>query len=445
MATIVPKDDPSTGTAANKPQASTRPEHITADDPRHPTYQEPASNPGFDDDRPIADQIGPIPTSDQEVPIISPGSSVPEGEPHTGVTDAQDQVTAKTIADDNEMAAAIANQENADDVHDTTRDRVTDAEDTANALMSDNERRQQIIQERIDKALEGIDEIPAKISAEFDRISSDYDRDVSQSLGRMDAKAEAAAANAMQHRADAMQAAVQGIQGNVNTAIAQINANPNLTQAQKASMIASTRLKGASALAPAIGATVVEFAKIDAEIATAFGGFSANIETMALSKKGDLAGAEGAAFAESTVAVKEITNMLLSTSAQADASYNASQSQLLATRTHAQMTGSQIEASLLPERYAPWYDPTGLATLTSDLNKEIMNEDWRKATESIAMAINFRMLQEQEGNPGRNGMEVFLSTLADTGNWFKAVMAGAGSLAMDAMTPENERPGDTYM
>ena len=88
-------------------------------------------------------------------------------------TDAQDEITAFKEGTENEMTAALENQANADELDTKVDERVTDAEDTANELMTDNERRQQIIQTRIDTALEGIDQMPAKISAEVDRINSE--------------------------------------------------------------------------------------------------------------------------------------------------------------------------------------------------------------------------------------------------------------------------------
>lgn len=361
-----------------------------------------SSSPGdgsFDPDRPIDEQIPTPPTSDQPVGSVSP---ISDQTTHTGQTDDQDIIDAFHQGTMNQLDAAQQNRAVALGLFDDVTDRIDDATGLADDAMSDNERRERIIQSNIDDALENVDKMPDQIMSEFDSIKSEFDADVDASFGRIDSEREAAIGAASFGRSEAMQAAVQGIQGNVNTAIAQINSNPNLSQSQKANMIAGIRLKGASALVPAIGATVAAFNKIEADIAVAFGGYTANLEAVGLSGKAGIATARGSAYAESTIAVQQITGQLLQTSANSAASFANSQSQLLATRTHATMTGSQLQGELLPEMYVPYYDPTGIAQLTHDLNAETALADWQMRSESLSMGINVAILGETEGNPASN-------------------------------------------
>ena len=66
----------------------------------------------------------------------------------------------------------------------------------------------------------------------FDQVRQDFSRVSEAALGDIRGDRSAALADVYTGQTRAMQAAVQGIQGNVDTQVAQIRANNTLTQAQ---------------------------------------------------------------------------------------------------------------------------------------------------------------------------------------------------------------------
>jgi hypothetical protein len=225
-----------------------------------------------------------------------------------------------------------------------------------------------------------------------------------------------------------MQAAVQGIQGNVNTQVAQIMANPNLTQSQKQSMVAQTRLAGASSIAPAIGQTILGFNQLSADIATKFGAITGQIESTVIGAKAELTGLQGQAFSNAQIAVGQISSQLLDIDASASASYATSQSQLLATRSHATMTGNDILLNTLPEQSTPYLDLTGASVAAYTIGSDIMKSQFAMALQEFGMDVTIAMLRSQQGNPVTNILEGIVGGFA-AGGPVGAIFGGLGGLA----------------
>lgn len=313
---------------------------------------------------------------------------------------------------------------------------VADIEGRADVLGTRVEEDRREFQREMGRARDEIDRIPREVTNEFDRLRGEYGEAADASFDRIDSQRGEALTNAEQGRSAAMQAAVQGIQGNVNTQVAQIMANPDLTQSQKQSMVAQTRLAGASSIAPAIGQTVLAFNQLSGDIATKFGAITGQIESNILAGVSHLAGLSGQAFAEAQVAVGQMTTQLLEIDAGASASFSSSQNQLLATRTHATMTGNEILLQTLPEMSTPYLDLTGAAVAAYTVSSDIVKSDFAMRLQEYATKLQVIALREMQGNPLTNIIEGFFGGLA-SGGLPGAVLSG-GAAAIESLDPNKE-------
>lgn len=254
----------------------------------------------------------------------------------------------------------------------------------------------------IEQAKEDIKEIPGEVKTEFERLRSQFENTSNIALDRVDSQREAALADVFMGQGAAMEAAVQGIQGNLNSTIAKIQANPNLTSAQKASMIMQTKLAGASALAPAVGATIVQFAEIRANIATTFGTISGNVQSTILGQQGNLAVAAGNAFSLAQVEVGKMTTQLLEVQANVEVAFSAAQNQLLGTRAMVENNANQQLLNLLPELGEPYLDLTNAAATRLTFENDMWLKNANLVLNQAGFQLQVAMIQSMQGTPGGN-------------------------------------------
>jgi hypothetical protein len=323
----------------------------------------------------------------------------------------QELVDAYTVTASRQNLAEQEDKKQADLFAGDVRGDIEETTGLIDVASGEVEKDRQRFRTEIEGARGRIEGIPDEITNEFDRLRDEFGAEADVSFDRIDTQREAALGKAEEGRSAAMQAAVEGIQGNVNNQVAQINANPDLTQSQKQSMISQVKLAGASSMAPAIGQTVLAFNQLSADIATKFGGITGQIESTVLGAKAQLTGLQGQAFSAAQVAVGQMSNQLLEIEANASASFASSQSQLLATRTQATMTGNDILLRTLPEQSTPYLDLTGAATAAYTIGSDVVSRDFVMRLQTASMEITKEMVASMRGSPIENLLEVVLGAV----------------------------------
>jgi len=295
----------------------------------------------------------------------------------------------------------------ADDVAADADETVAKIDEQSMALEEDADR----VQESIANQAEALKKIPGEVKAEFEDLRGQLSAEREASFERIEGQRGEALSQVMEGRSSAMQAAVQGIQGNVNNQIASIQSNPNLTDSQKQGMVAQIRMSGAGAIAPAIGKTVLGFNQLSADVATKFGAITGQLEGIGLQVSGDLMGQQGNAYAQAQVAVGEMANQLIDIDASSSAAFAQGQSQLLATRTHAQMTSNDILLRTLPLQNTPYPDTRGTHTAAFEIGMGIQDKDFIRTTQVHSMGLTAALTRSMIGTPQGNFLESALAGL----------------------------------
>lgn len=258
-------------------------------------------------------------------------------------------------------------------------------------------------------AQENFERIPVEITTEFDRLRTQFDRAASDSFNRIDGQRGAALAEVNAGRSAALQAAVQGIQGSVNTQVAQIMANGSLTQSQKQSMVSQVKLNGATAIAPVIGQSVLAFNQLSTQVHTHFASLTGQLEVTGLSGKAQLVGLSGEAYAQAKTVVGQLTTQLLDMTEGSNAAHANAQSQLLATRAHATLTGNNTLLQLLPEQGTPYLDLTGSAVAAYEIGADILKSQFAMDLQTYGMELQIAAMRSMQGDPASNILEGIVS------------------------------------
>ncbi len=381
--------------------------------------------------KPLGDRV-PQPPDVYKDPtgIAGPGADVDpktgEPIPQTIAELGQGAASSFEEAARGQLAAQEEDQTRADVLAGEVRGDVDETTDKIDTALTQVEADQKRFQTSMEGAADQIKKIPEEVTKEFDRLNERFGDAADVSFDRVEGQRAEALGDVDRGRSEAMQAAVQGIQGNVNTQTAQIMANPNLTASQKQSMVAQVKLAGASSIAPAIGQTVLAFNQLSADVATKFGAITGQLESTVLTGEAGLTGLQGQAFTEAQVQVGKMTNQLLEIDANASASYANSQSQLLATRTHATMTGNQILLNTLPEQSTPYLDLTGAATASYEIGRDILTTQHEWDMGSFGMEMTIAALRAEQGSPGANILEAVFQGLVTGGPTGGAMGLAAG-------------------
>jgi len=373
----------------------------------------------------LGDQVPEAPQlAGDSTGIAGPGAEGPQTTEELG----QGVVTAEEERAQAELGAQQEDQARAGEFAEGVREDIDETTGAIDETRADLQEDQARFQENLEGASEQIEQIPTEVTNEFNRLRDEFGETADASFDRIDSQREDALANMDQGRSAAMQAAVQGIQGNVNTQVAQIMSNNNLTDAQKQQMVSQVRLSGASSMAPAIGQTVLQFNQLSADVATKFGAITGQLESTVLQGEAQLAGLQGQAFTQAQIAVGQMTNQLLEIDANASVGFANAQSQLLATRSHATMTGNDILLRTLPEQSTPYLDLTGAATASYEIGRDLMMSQWEMDAQSFGMDLQIAMLRSMQGNPLSNMLNGFLGGM-QSGGMMGGVLGAFGGLA----------------
>ena len=380
----------------------------------------------------------PRPPSVMETPTgittESPETRAADDPGMTEVALAQGTVDAIAVQSEADFQAAKGLKDEAVGFQEGVTGQVSDTGERIEGIQGDIATAQTDLDLRIDAALTAVEDIPNQVSTEFDRLRNEFGDISAAALADVDTKATAALGQVMDGRATAMQAAVQGIQGNINTAVSKIQSDPNLTQAQKASMIAQTRLAGASSIAPAIGANILAFNQLAADVATKFGSFTTQVQTQIVSEEGAFGRAGGTAFAQATVASQEITGQLLSTQATSNAAYANSQATLEGIRSQAEMSGNQLLLDNMPNLEEPVLNGIDTASAAMTLGTDLITRDFERVSIRTEQDITVALLQYQIGTPGSRIWDSVRSGF-ETGGFRGAAMGAIGGFLSERNNP----------
>jgi len=206
------------------------------------------------------------------------------------------------------------------------------------------------IRDTIQQTRGEISRLPQRVAAEFERQGGKLQEQLTHAEGMVGTQRDEALSNVMQGRAAAMDAAVQTMHGQVNQAVAQIDAmvvTGQLSPAQAQSMKMQARMSGAMAIAPAIGATTHQFTQTQAEVAIEFGSMLTSVETTGLQEGGAMGVAAGQAFTATSQAVGELNVRLTELDAQATNQRNVQISTIVADRAAAFATNDTTRIAML--------------------------------------------------------------------------------------------------
>lgn len=252
--------------------------------------------------------------------------------------------------------------------------------------------------------------LPAEIERKFDANIDEFQQRITSSQGIIDQKESAALSQVMVGKSQAMAAAVQGTQGQVNSQIAQINANPSLTDSQKAQMTAQVRMQGAASIGPQVGATVLQFNELAANTAVAFGNMTTQIQGTGLQGMASLYEAEAKSFAETNIAAAQLGAQLLQTQSNADNNYITAQSNLEATRANIDMMGDQLRASLIPEMGVPYPQYSNAMMTGLQMDFDLAKQEFQ----GIMGQYGFQMAAWQAQQQAKGGFFQSLAAIGST-------------------------------
>ncbi len=362
----------------------------------------------------IRDQLPEVPSiTETPTGITGPGGGQTEAEL------GQDVVNAVSEQAQAEFESAGEVQRSAEDFAGDIRDQVAGTGERVEDVQGDLVASQQDLGREIDRTLENLEEIPGQVVTEFDRLREELGGRASAAFDRIDSERSEALGQVMEGRSSAMQAAVQGIQGNVNTQVSQIMANPNLSNAQKQSMVSQVRLAGASAIAPAIGQTVLGFNQLSADIATSFGTIVGALEGQIVGEFGAFGRAAGQAFADATVASQDITTQLLGVQANSDVAYAGAQAALEGIRSQAEMTGNQLLLDNLPNTAEPVLNVTDAASAAMLIGTDLSTRQFQRESTVFGQRLMMELMQSSVGTTASRIMEAVF------GGWAQGGPAGA--------------------
>jgi len=385
------------------------------------------------EETPLADALPKVPSVTETPTGISGPGATPEQVKAGGQTEAelgQGVVEAISTQSEAQFASDVGAQKTAEDFAGDVEGQVSDAGERIEGIQGDLTTDKADLDTELDTVRQDLKDVPQQVSTEFDRLKKELGTVGTAALAKIDTKESAAASQVMEGRSAAMQAAVQGIQGNINTAVAKIQSDPNLTSAQKQSMISQTRLAGASSIAPAIGANILEFNKLAADVATKFGSFTAQIETQLVSEEGAFGRAAGDAFNQATIASQEITGQLLGIQATSDAAHANAQSTLEGIRGQMEMTGNQLLLDNLPNLSEPVLNITDAASAAAIIGNDLLTRAFGRESTVFEQKLTMMFLQSNIGTPGSRVAEATFEGLASGGR------AGGGIGLITGLTKE---------
>lgn len=359
---------------------------------------------------PLGDQLPEVPSvTETPTGITSPGGATTEAGQAQEVVDAiSEQSKAEFESAKGAKEEAVGLQEDIGSQVDETGRRIGELQGELGTAQED-------LNADLDAAREGLAGMREEVSTEFDRLKTEFGEVSSAAFDRLNIKEAEAAAQVMKGRGAAMEAAVQGVQGNVNSQVARIMSDPNLTNSQKQSMVSQVKLAGAGSMASAVGQTILGFNELAADVATKFGEFTAQIESQIVSEQGAFGRAQGEAFTTATIASQEITGQLLGIQATSDAAYATAQGTLEGIRSQAEMGGNQLLLDNLPNLTEPVLNVTDAASAAMLLGNDLVTRQFERDSIKFQQGLTMRYLRSMVGTPQSRVADAFFGGLAEGG------------------------------
>lgn len=233
--------------------------------------------------------------------------------------------------------------------------------------------------EAIDESRVQVEQLPQQVQTAVDSAISDFKGYTGEAISANVARAEEITSQVMQGQSMAMASAVQGVQGNINNQIAQINSNPDIPAAQKQQMINQVRIGGSMQMGPIIGANILAFNQLKAETATNLNSQITSTVNQAVASMGALEQTGMTQMGGAFQASAQLGSALTQMEVNSRHTMNAERLQLNSERDKNEWTNNQLQLALLPERDDPvaFYSDVMMDDLS--LTMEAMRMDGEEA------------------------------------------------------------------
>lgn len=400
-----------------------------------PTSGLPTPASGTPAPTPVTDPNAPLSPSDQA--LVDAGLPLPPDIPSVS-SEFQDDVGTLTDvrvqAEQDRVTAQTDTAERAQDISESIQSGIDTTRGEVAGERAGLTQEQQTFQQDLDTRRQELSTLAGDVRNEFDSIREQFSASVQGAIGDIEGARAQALNGVYQGQAAAMQSAVQGIQGNINTQVAQINGNPNLTAAQKQQMINQVKMTGAMALAPAIGATQLQFNTLAANVNTQFGQILGQIEATGLSGETQLGTAGGQAFLAASNAMNQMSNQILELSESSVLAFSAQQASLIALRNQAENSGNQLLNQVLPETTMPYHDYGDIYAENLENSVSIFKEDIANALDQYGIEATAAQVAIIVGTPSERLFEDALAGF-QAGGVPGAILAGVGNVISDFFNP----------
>ena len=249
-----------------------------------------------------------------------------------------------------------------------------------------------------------LQKLPEQVQGTVDAAKNDFAAFAQKGLSEVTARADETISKVAEGQGAALQAATQGIQGNVRNQINAISGDPNIPPAQKAQMITQVKMQGAMALAPAVGQTILQFNTLQAETAVNMNKQVTDTINQATATYGGLATAGMQQVAGAFEASKQIGATLAGIAVNDNSTYAMNKAAITAQRFQADSVGDQFQLALLPDRATPV--PQYSQIMAGDLQARVnaMQADFQNLAYTYGMSIDEIMRQQGEWNSKINSL-----------------------------------------
>ncbi|MHC4606390.1 MAG: hypothetical protein ACYTAF_05600 [Planctomycetota bacterium] len=202
----------------------------------------------------------------------------------------------------------------------------------------------------IEATREEVAKMPEQVQQEFDRQQTRIDASLEQARTGLGGQRTEALGNVMQNQGMVMEAAVQGIHGNIRQQVSAIDAQVQqgiISPSQATMMKSQIRMGGAMQLSAAVGQTAHLFTQTQAQVATSFGNMFTQFESTAAQVQGQFGATAGSVFGQAQTAAAKFNTELTALDAQATAHRDTALAQNAATRATFQNMNDQNNMAML--------------------------------------------------------------------------------------------------
>lgn len=329
---------------------------------------------------------GQNPEGRPAIPKAPPTGATIEGA-RPGITQQATSEEQQRLDEGNRMSG-LAEGMGAEATQDTEQ-ATTSYDQTLNANYAQHQQNQAAVQDQQQK----LEAMPGQVQEVVQTAKQDFQTFAQEGLGQVTARADQAIADVAKGQGYALQAATQGIQGNIQAQVNAISSDPNIPPAQKAQLINQVKVQGAMALGPAVGSTILEFNKLQAETAVQMNSQITSAINQATSSYGALSQQGMQVEAGALEAARTIGATLTQMSINDNNQYIQNKTAINAARFQAEMTNNQFQLALLPERERPI--PMFSTVMMDDLNMQVsaMREEFMLLSQQYGMQMGEMMAQ----------------------------------------------------